>query len=202
MAATPPRPDLTALEAFALEQGGYFDRQDAQTYGLGDRLLHYHVRTGRFERCFPGVFRLSRAPIAQHDELLQTIVWTNYRGAVSHESALALYGLADVMPSRIHLTVPLDFRRGTSSFVLHRSTLAPEDVTAYDGVRVTTAARTIVDAAAAGTDPEQVVKAVQQGLERALYDQGQLQTVARRPRYRNRRTTLPLIEEALHRATA
>ena len=79
-------------------------------------------------------------------------------------------------------------------------TSAPDDFTEYDGVRVTTPARSIVDAAAAGTDPEQVVKAVQQGHERALFDQGRLLAVAQRPRYRNRRTTLPLIEDALHRA--
>jgi predicted transcriptional regulator of viral defense system len=196
-----PRPDLAALETLALHQGGYFDRQDAQTYGIGDRLLHYHVRTGRFERCFPGVYRLSRAPIAQHDDLLQAVVWTNYRGAISHESALALYGLADVMLTHVHLTVPPDFRRTTSPYVLHRSTLAPDEVTDYDGVRVTTPARSIADAATAGMDPEQVVKAVRQAHERALVDQGQLLTIAQRPRYRNRRTTLPLIEDALHRAT-
>src|ERR1044071_328085 len=159
MNAKTPRPDLAALETLALQQGGYFDRQDAQAYGIGDRLLHYHVRTGRFERCFPGVFRLDRAPIAQHDDLLQALVWTNYRGAISHESALSLYGLGDVMPTRVHLVVPLDFRRATSSFILHRSTFSPDDVIEYDGVPVTTPGRSIVDAAAAGMDPEQVVKA-------------------------------------------
>ena len=30
------------------------------------------------------------------------------RGVISHESALALHALADVNPSRIHLTVPRD----------------------------------------------------------------------------------------------
>ena len=194
------RPDLAALETLALQQGGYFDRQDAQTHGVGDRLLHYHVRTGRFERCFPGVYRLSRAPIMHHDDLLQALVWTNYRGAISHESALALYGLGGVRPTRVHLTVPPDVRRTTSPYVLHRSALAPDEVTDYDGIRVTTPARSIADAAA-GLDPEQVVKAVQQAHERALFDRGQLLTIVRRPRYRNRRTTLPLIEDALHRAT-
>jgi predicted transcriptional regulator of viral defense system len=179
MSAHALRPDLTALETLALHQGGYFDRQDAQTYGVGDRLLHYHVRTGRFERCFPGVFRLSRAPIAQHDDLLRAVVWTNYRGAISHESALALYGLGDVMPTQVHLTVPPDFRRTTSQYVLHRSTLAPDEVTEYDGVRVTAPARSIADAAAAGTDPEQVVKAVWQAHERTLVDQEQLLTIVR-----------------------
>jgi hypothetical protein len=105
------------------------------------------------------------------------------------------------MPTRVHLTVPLDFRRTTSSFVLHRSTLAPEEITEYDGVRVTTPARSIADAAAAGMDPEQIVKAVRQALERALFERGQLLNIVRRPRYRNRRTTLPLIEDALHHAT-
>jgi predicted transcriptional regulator of viral defense system len=133
--------------------------------------------------------------------LLRALVWTNYRGAISHESALSLYGLADVMPTHVHLTVPPDFRRTTSPYVLHRSALAPDEVTEYDGVRVTTPARSIADAAAAGMDPEQVVKAVQQAHERALVDQEQLLTIAQRPRYRNRRTTLPLIENALHRAT-
>lgn len=195
------RPDLTGLEGIALQQGGYFDRQDAQTHGLGDRLLHYHVGTGRFERCFPGVFRLSRAPLAPHDDLLLAQVWTNYRGVISHHSALALYTLSDVMPHRVHLTVPLDFRRTTSPFVLHRSTLPPDDVTDYDGVRATTPARSIVDAASSGIGPEQIVKAVQQGLEHALFDVERLRAVAHRARYRNRRTTVPLIEDALRHAT-
>jgi predicted transcriptional regulator of viral defense system len=201
MSAQALRPALAALETLALHQGGYFDRHDALTYGVGDRLLHYHVMTGRFERCFPSVYRLSRAPIAQHDDLLQAVVWTNYRGAISHESALALYGLGDVVPAQVHLTVPPDFRRTTSPYVFHRSVLEPDEVTEYVGVRVTTPARSIADAAAAGMDPEQVVKAVRQAHQRALFGRGQLLTIVQRPRYRNRRTTLPLIEDALHRAT-
>ena len=200
MKATRTRPDLMALEATALQQGGYFDRKEAWSYGLSDRLLHYHVKTGRFERCFPGVYRVGRAPIAQHDDLLQAHVWSNYRGVISHVSALSLYHLSDVMPSRIHLTVPLDFGRSGAPFVLHRSTLPTSDVTEYDGIPVTTPARSVVDAASTGLDPEQVVKAVQQGLERALFSDDQVRAVAERPRYRNRRVTLPLIEEALRRA--
>jgi predicted transcriptional regulator of viral defense system len=200
MARRDDRPDLATLEGLALRRGGYFDRQDAHAHGINDRLLHYHVRTGRFERCFPGIYRLQRAPLVPHDDLLLAQAWTNDRGAISHESALALYGLGDVMPSRVHLTVPLDFGRTGSPFVLHRSTLTRDDTTDYDGVRATTPARSIVDAASAGTDPEQVMKAVRQGLERALFDPGQLRDIARRPRYRNRRTALPLIEDALRRA--
>src|SRR5688500_2188051 len=142
--------DLDGLEEHALRQGGYFDRGDAQAYGLSDRLLAYHYRTGRFERTFPGVYRLRRAPIAGNEQYLQAWVWSNYRGAISHESALALYDLSDVMPVRVHLTVPPGFRRRSASFVLHWTKLPESDVTMHDGVQVTTPARSIVDAAADG----------------------------------------------------
>ena len=42
--------DLAGLEALALEQAGCFEREDARGHGIGDDLLHYYVRTGRFER--------------------------------------------------------------------------------------------------------------------------------------------------------
>lgn len=194
--------DLDSLEAQALRQGGYFDRQDALAHGITDRLLHYHLGTGRFERCFPGVYRVTRAPIAPHDDLLQAVVWTNYRGAISHESALALYGLSDVMPSQVELTVPLDFGRSSSLYVLHRTTLPPHDVTEYDGVRVTIPARAVVDAAAAGSDPEQIAKAVLQGADRGLFSPEAVLALAERQRYRNRRTTLALLQDILSRAQA
>jgi predicted transcriptional regulator of viral defense system len=195
--------DLRGLEALALGQGGYFDRRDALDHGLGDDALSHHARAGRFERVFPGVYRLTVAPYARHDELLRAWVWTNYRGAISHESALALFGLSDVAPTAVHLTVPFGFRREVppgAPFALHRSQLDQGDTIPYEGVRATEPARTIVDAAAAGTGPEQIVLAVRQGLERALVDPERLRAAAARRRYRHRRTVLPLIEAALARA--
>lgn len=200
MAFDTKRTDPRGLESLALQQGGYFDRRDAHMHGIGDRLLHHYVHTDRFERLFPGVYRLQHAPVATHDELLQALVWTNYRGAVSHDSALSLYGLSDVMPARVHLTVPPEFRRSNAPFMLHRAVLEQSDVADYDGVRVTTPARSIVDATSAGLDPEQVVKAVRQALDRALLSPEHLRTIAGRPRYKHRRVTLPLIEGALRRA--
>jgi len=72
----------------------------------------------------------------------------------------------------------------------------------YEGVQVTVPARTIVDAAAVGTGPEQIYKAVDQALRRALVGSAQLAAVAHRPHYRHRRAVLPLIESALAHAAA
>lgn len=121
MAGSTKKIDRAELETMALAQGGYFDRGDARAHGVGDALLTYHVKTGRFERSFPGVYRLSTAPLSQRDEYLLAWVWTNYRGAISHESALALYELSDVMPDQVHVTVPRGFHRGSAPFRVHLS---------------------------------------------------------------------------------
>jgi predicted transcriptional regulator of viral defense system len=202
---TASQPDLPGLEAHGLTQGGYFDRGDAYGHGLDDQDLYYHVRAGRFERVHPGVYRLRTAPVAPLDDLLRAWVWTNYRGTVSHESALALYGLSDVMPSVVHLTVPPDFGRGVPAgapYVLHRSLLEDGDATTYEGLRVTTPARSIVDAAAAGTAPDQIERAVRDALGRALTTADDLRAAAARRGYRQRRTVQPLIDSAIRVATA
>lgn len=195
--------DLPGLEALALQQSGYFRREDAHRHGLSDRLLSYHTRTGRFERVLPAVFRLTNAPISQNDDLHLAWVWSRYRGAISHESALALYGLSDLMPTRVHLTVPPDERRRTGLFVLHRARLSAYDTAPYEGIRATRPARAIVEAAADGADPQQVQRAIHQALARAILTREQLRAAAERPRYRNRSAVHRLIEEALrHAATA
>jgi predicted transcriptional regulator of viral defense system len=156
MQASSRRTDLAGLEALALGQGGYFDRRDAHDYGITDHLLGYHTRTGRFERVLPGVYRLRAAPLSPQDEYLLAWVWTNYRGAISHESAVALYDLADILPTRVHVTVPRPFHRTSAPFQVHLAPLPEEEVQTYNGVQVTVPARAIVDAAATGTDPTQI----------------------------------------------
>jgi predicted transcriptional regulator of viral defense system len=199
--ATTPT-NLRGLEALALAQGGYFDRHDALAHGIGDDLLSYHVRAERFERVFPGVYRLSIAPISPRDDLLLAWVWSNYRGAISHESALALYDLSDVMPTRVHLTVPPAFRRGSAPYKLHWMQLRDDEVTTYEGLAVTTPARSLVDAAASGTGPDQIRLAIRQAIDRALARPDQLRAAAQRRGYRHRRLVLPLIEAALDQAAA
>jgi predicted transcriptional regulator of viral defense system len=191
------RTDLAGLEAFALGQGGYFDRRDAGDHGITDSLLSYHTRTGRFERLLPGVYRLRAAPISAYDEYLLAWVWTNYRGAISYESALALYGLGDVLPTRVHVTVPRPFHRTSAPFRVHLAPLPEDQVRMYQGVRVTTPARAIVDAAASGTDPTQIHKVVRDALTRGLADPETLRRAASRHPNQHLRNVRRLIEEAL-----
>jgi predicted transcriptional regulator of viral defense system len=78
--------------------------------------------------------------------------------------AVVLHALADVNPSRIHLTVPRDNHpraAGGELYRLHRRDLQATDITSVDGIPVTTVARTIKDCLNTGTDPHQLRSAIE-----------------------------------------
>ena len=91
---------------------------------------------------------------------------------VSHESALALLDLSDVIPDAAHLTVPrprhnLPSLPGVQIHTTARP-LRSGDLTYRDGMVVTSATRTILDVAETGTAPDQVELAAIQAVERGL----------------------------------
>jgi len=88
------------------------------------------------------------------------------RGVISHESALAIYGLSDASPAKVHVTLPtgLRIRRAVPRrLALHYADLKPKDVQQVDGVPVTTAARAIRDAHASHLGPALIRRAISDG---------------------------------------
>jgi predicted transcriptional regulator of viral defense system len=79
---------------------------------------------------------------------------------ISHESALAIYGLSDASPAKVHVTLStgLRIRRAVPKrLALHYADLKPKDVQQVDGVPVTTAARAAqADAREAGVSEGRV----------------------------------------------
>lgn len=91
------------------------------------------------------------------------------KAAVSHESALSVHDLSDVMPARLHLTVPKAFRKpAPSACVLHYTDLADSDIEQRQGFLVTTPFRTIKDIAESNISPEDLAKAVHDALNRGI----------------------------------
>lgn len=178
------RPDHNKLFSLASQQAGYFTAEQAKGSGFSQPLLFHHVRKGTFMRVRRGLYRLTRFPSSQHEEIIA--VWLAFdpkQAVVSHESALQLFDLADVVPATIHLTVPRS----------HRSRKAPPGVTVHTvlkppgrsgviirhGIRVSVPAQTIADAAAYGTAPEQIIRATREALRRGLVTGADLLTAAR-----------------------
>jgi predicted transcriptional regulator of viral defense system len=147
----------------AAEQHGYLTTRDARDLGIDPTQLRLMAARGRLERAGRGVYRVPLLPRGEHDALAAAVAWSLGRGVVSHESALQLHGLADVNPSRIHLTVPRENHpraAGGETYRTHRRDLAPSDVTQVDSLPVTTVARTIRDCMTTGTDPYQLRMAI------------------------------------------
>jgi len=94
------------------------------------------------------------------------------QAVISHESALDLLGLSDVVPTTIHLLVPRARRwfRAPHGVTLHTAVqrLEARDVVVRQGMRITAPVRTLLDVAEAGTAPEQVALAVHQARKRGM----------------------------------
>jgi predicted transcriptional regulator of viral defense system len=105
-------------------------------------------------------------------------------GTYSHETAVSLHNLSDIMPSRLQLTVPKRFRRNSrlpEILELHRADLAREDFQEMHGVRVTRPLRTIADLLRTGrVDRGQLRKAIEEGLRRGLFARKEIDTFSDR----------------------
>jgi predicted transcriptional regulator of viral defense system len=109
----PGQPDHTCLFQLASSQGGYFTSRQARDCGLDRRHLSYHVKAENYVRIHHGVYRLARYPSSPHEEVMAAWLAAGPdKAVVSHESALQIHGLSDLVPQAIHLTVLRGTRGG------------------------------------------------------------------------------------------
>lgn len=172
---------LRALYALAASQGGYFTAKQAAGVGYDYPHLTYHLHANNFERAGHGLYRLPTIPSPEHDDLIRLTLWSRNRldqpqAVVSHASALLLHQLSDVLPQKIHLTVPQSFRKPPpQGCTLHKMPLLRDQVQDREGFAVTTPLRTLIDAA---TDPgitdAQLDRAMKDALRRGMVRQSVL----------------------------
>jgi len=158
-------------------QQGFFTTKQAKAAGFAENTHPYHVQAGNWIREHRGIYRLSSFPQGERPDLTLWSLWSRNRGeavqgAYSHQTALSLHDLSDVMPAKLHITVPKSFRRNSEIprvLVLHFADLPPNDMGAVHGVRVTKAMRTILDLLEGGEVPLATLRqALREGLRRGL----------------------------------
>jgi len=180
--------DHDGLYRLAESQAGYFMAQQALAAGMDRSTLRHHARPGgRYQRIRRGLYRLRHFPSTPHEHVVA--VWlalSNVPAIVSHESALELYDLSDVIPNAVHVTVPREKRgqRPRPGVRFHTLEHPPSanEIRRVAGVLATGPERTIVDSLEAGTQLEQIELAVGQALERGLTTTRRLRAAAaRRP---------------------
>jgi len=165
------------LYEIAEEQQGYFTTKQAKAAGFAENTHPYHVQAGNWIREHRGIYRLASFPRGERPDLMLWSLWSRNRGEVrqgvySHQTALSLYDLSDVMPAKLHMTVPKSFRRNSEIprvLVLHFADLPQSDIAAVHGVRVTKPMRTILDLLEGGEIPPATLRQVlREALRRGL----------------------------------
>jgi predicted transcriptional regulator of viral defense system len=165
------------LYEIADDQQGFFTTKQAKVAGFADNTHPYHVQAGNWIRAHRGIYRLSSFPRGERPDLMLWSLWSRNRresaqGVYSHQTALSLYDLSDVMPAKIHMTVPKGFRRNGEIprvLVLHFADLPQSDIGAVHGVRVTKPMRTILDLLELGDVQLATLRqALREGLRRGL----------------------------------
>lgn len=141
----------------AADQFGYVSTSQARERGISDNALRMMAKRGTLERVSWGVYRVPTFPASPYAEYMEASLWpAGVRGVISHQSALALYGLSDVSPSAIHVTVPRDFRirrEVPAHLAVHHAELQDQDVRLFEGIPTTSPRRTIKDCHRAHVGP-------------------------------------------------
>jgi predicted transcriptional regulator of viral defense system len=161
-------PDYDGLYEIAESQAGYFTASQAREVGFSWERLSSNAQTGLFQRVARGVYRLSRFPGSAFEDLFVAWLRTGRSAVISHESALSVYELTDLLPSDIHVIVPRTASRRRQGIRQHTNQLASDEITSREGLPITTVARTIADVAVSGLAEELIRQAIRESLQRGL----------------------------------
>lgn len=143
------------------EQRGFITPQDAVRVGVPRVELPKMAARGVLEHRSHGVYRIPNFPVRRNDDLMEATLWAGGLGVISHESALELWGLADVNPRKINLTVGRRIRRAHGeAYRVWVADLSTADIDHRDDIPLTTVRRSILDAATTGTDPQMIEQAL------------------------------------------
>ncbi|WP_438036669.1 DUF4365 domain-containing protein [Sorangium sp. So ce204] len=160
------------LDAFAKEQSGYFTADQAGSVGCFADYLDYLEQRQKVQTVAEGVFRMVNfPPVSDVEDLVVVWLQSGKTAVFSHHTALMLHELSDILPPRIHATVPPTWAPASlpAHVVLHRATLAESEITWHDVVPVTTPIRTLRDCTDAGLDPDLLDQARREGIERGMF---------------------------------
>jgi predicted transcriptional regulator of viral defense system len=147
------RSRVEELLPLAEQNDGLLTASQARALRIKDSVLARLTQRGKLERVARGVYRIPYFPVDRLSQYREAVLWARAshgpeQVALSHETALGVFGISDVNPSRVHLTVPKDARlrrRKPKWIVIHRGDMARSDLTTHEGLPVTTVAKSVFD---------------------------------------------------------
>lgn len=105
-------------------QSGVVSRQQAQEAGIRDEAIDRRLRSGTWQRLYPGVYATFTGDLSRNVKLWAAVLHAGPGAVLSYETAAEVHGLTDKQSARIHVSVPATHRpgrRGILGVVIHRS---------------------------------------------------------------------------------
>ena len=171
------------LYQIAALQQGYFRTRQALDAGWSRAALNTATNAGEIDNIGYGLYRFAHYPATSQDELheIQTLAPD---GTFSHETALTLFGLSDLLPRTTHFTIPPGSGfKPKPGLTIHHMRLAPDERVLREGLWLTSPLRTFIDAARAGSDPDQLLAAARQALGAAILSPASVARLAKQYPY-------------------
>lgn len=162
------KPDYNQLYNIAEDQGGYFSSSQARECGFSWDRLSKNVKAGKFIRAAHSIYRFVQFPYSPYEDLFIAWLRAGPKSVISHESALSVYELSDLLPHEIHLIVPRSSSRRRKGIRQHTNKLEKNEITLREGLPITTVARTLADVASSGLAEEFLMQAFDEALLRGL----------------------------------
>lgn len=167
----PKTPDWDHLYKVAEGQAGYFTTRQAAEAGYSAQLLVY-LGGKKVSRVRRGIYRLVHFPASAHEDLVMLWLWSHRAGVFSHETALALHDLSDVLPGKVHMTLPAPWQRRRlrvpEGLVLHFANVEEAERGHFGAVPITVPLRTLRDCLAVDLAPGLIDQAIFQAHRRGL----------------------------------
>lgn len=172
---------LDRLSKLTLGVGGYFSAPEARAAGASNAVLEAMLQDHKADPIAPGVYHLAHFPRSEQEDLIVLWLQTDRRGVISHDTALFLHELSDILPKHRHITVPPDWAPEVSDLgpgvVLHRGEVSDDERRWVGPVPYTAPLRTMIDCIASHLSPDLVEQAAEEGIARGMFTATDLPTL-------------------------
>src|SRR6478752_2992036 len=134
--------------SLARRQHGVIARRQLLALGMSGQSVQHRVDRGRLHRIDRGIYAVGRPALTRRGQWMVAVLGCGSRAVLSYGSAAALWGFGDEKDGLVDVTVPFPSPRRRPGVLVHRRpNLRPSDVTAREGIPVTTVVRTLIDLA-------------------------------------------------------
>jgi len=177
---------LSTLDDLAAGQQGYFTRAQACLHGVDDASLHRASDHARLLIVDRGVYRFASAPEHPHEQIFATWMSLSPRRAtweramnpdalVFGRSALAVYGVGDLVERWREFAVPTVRRSRNSAVAFRKRSWGPHDWVVVEGMTVARIEWVVVEAIRSGEEPGHLADVLTDARRLGLLNEADLQ---------------------------